>query len=70
LLEEEELNDAVLAVVANKQDVDNCMSVVDIHKALELETLQNRSVQIFRTSAIKGEGIDEVMAWVASSLDT
>ncbi|KAI6182236.1 hypothetical protein M3Y97_00358500 [Aphelenchoides bicaudatus] len=68
MLEEEELKEAILMVIANKQDINGCLSVAEIHKALGLDALRNRSFQIFRASATKGEGLDEAMEWLAGEL--
>ncbi|CAD5206566.1 unnamed protein product [Bursaphelenchus okinawaensis] len=68
MLEEEELKDAILMVIANKQDIQGCLSVAEIHKALGLDALRNRSFQIFKASATKGEGLDEAMEWLANAL--
>ena len=50
-------------VLANKQDLPAAMSVAEIHKALGLDALKNRTFQIFKVSALKGEGLDQVMEW-------
>lgn len=68
MLEEEELKEAILMVIANKQDIQGCLSVAEIHKALGLDALRNRSFQIFKASATKGEGLDEAMEWLANAL--
>ncbi|KAI6178728.1 hypothetical protein M3Y98_00533000 [Aphelenchoides besseyi] len=68
MLEEEELKDSILMVIANKQDIAGCLSVAEIHKALGLDALRNRSFQIFKASATKGEGLDEAMEWLAEAL--
>ncbi|KAF2882083.1 hypothetical protein ILUMI_24086 [Ignelater luminosus] len=68
MLREEELQDAVLVVLANKQDMAGCMSVAEVHQALGLEALKNRTFQIFKTSATKGEGLDQAMDWLANAL--
>ena len=46
MLEEEELKNAVLMVLANKQDIPACLSLADVHKALGLENIRNRTVQV------------------------
>lgn len=66
--QEEELSDAVLVVLANKQDMAGCMTVAEVHQALGLEALKNRTFQIFKTSATKGEGLDQAMDWLANTL--
>lgn len=68
MLREEELQDAILVVLANKQDIPGCMSLKEVHQALGLEALKNRTFQIFKTSATKGEGLDMAMEWLANAL--
>ncbi|KJH52584.1 ADP-ribosylation factor family protein [Dictyocaulus viviparus] len=68
MLQEDELQGAVLAILANKQDIANCLTLAEVHKALGLEALRNRTFQIFKTSAAKGEGLDEAMEWLANNL--
>ena len=50
MLEEEELKDAVLVVLANKQDIEGAMSVTEVHSALGLDKLKNRTFQIFKVN--------------------
>ncbi|XP_015372025.1 PREDICTED: ADP-ribosylation factor-like protein 1 [Diuraphis noxia] len=68
MLKEEELNGAILTILANKQDVEGCMNVTEIHQALGLDSLKNRTFQIFKTSAKKGIGLDEAMDWLCNTL--
>merc|ERR1712062_225217 len=70
MLEEEELKGAILVVLANKQDIEGAMSVTEVHQALGLEKLKNRTFQIFKASAIKGDGLDESMEWLSNALQT
>ena len=62
-VQEDELRNAILVVLANKQDIPGCMSVPDVHRALGLDALKTRTFQIFKTSAVKGDGMDEAMEW-------
>lgn len=50
-------------VLANKQDMAGAMTVSEMHTALGLDALRDRTFQIFKTSAIKGDGLDEAMEW-------
>merc|ERR1711915_103319 len=68
MLEEDELKDAVLVVFANKQDLEGCLTVTEVANALGLATLKNRKYQIFKTSATKGEGLDEAMEWLSNAI--
>ena len=45
------------------QDMEGSMSATDVSNALGLSALKSRSWSIFKTSAIKGEGLDEAMDW-------
>lgn len=70
MLEEEELRKAILVVLANKQDMDGAMSATEVSNALGLSALKSRSWSIFKTSATKGEGLDEAMDWLVNALKT
>ncbi|KAJ1650130.1 Arf GTPase arl1, partial [Dispira simplex] len=59
MLEEEELRDAILLVFANKQDQPNAMSPAEVSESLGLSRLRDRQWAIYKTSAVKGEGLNE-----------
>jgi len=50
-------------VFANKQDLEGAMTPAEISGALGLSALKNRTWSIFKTSALKGEGLEEAMEW-------
>ena len=54
---------SVLCVFANKQDIEGAMTVTEVANTLGLSAIKNRKYQIFKTSAIKGDGLDEAMEW-------
>lgn len=62
------MQNAILVVLANKQDMPGCLSVAEVHQALGLDALKNRTFQIFKTSAKKGEGLDQAMDWLSNAL--
>ena len=62
-IQEEELRKAILMVFANKQDLEGAMTPAEISNALGLSALKNRTWSIFKTSALKGEGLEEAMEW-------
>ncbi|CAI8055475.1 ADP-ribosylation factor-like protein 1 [Geodia barretti] len=68
MLEEEELRTALLMVFANKQDMEGAMTPSEISSALGLSALKSRTWAIFKTSAIKGEGLEDAMEWLVNSL--
>ncbi|CAO3596703.1 unnamed protein product [Absidia cylindrospora] len=66
MLEEEELKDAALLVFANKQDMEGALSSAQVADELALSTLKNRQYAIYKTSAIKGEGLTEGLDWLVN----
>ncbi|KAJ6742920.1 ADP-RIBOSYLATION FACTOR 1 [Salix viminalis] len=63
ILEEEELRGAIVLVFANKQDLPGALDDAAVTEALELHKIKNRQWTIFKTSAIKGEGLFEGLEW-------
>jgi ADP-ribosylation factor-like protein 1 len=68
ILQEEELKNTCLLIFANKQDIPSSLSVSDISESLQLSSIKNRSWAIFKTSAIKGEGLNEGLDWLANTI--
>lgn len=68
MLEEDELKSSMLLVFANKQDIEGAMTPSEISNALGLSALKNRTWAIFKTSATKGEGLEEAMEWLVNAL--
>lgn len=68
ILEEEELKDAVVLVYANKQDLEGALDDAAVTEALNLHKIKNRQWAIFKTSAIKGEGLYEGLDWLSNTL--
>lgn len=66
MLEEEELREAVLMIFANKQDMPGAMSAAEVSEALSLDTLKNRTWSIYKTSAVKGEGLTDGLDWLVN----
>ncbi|KAF8701335.1 hypothetical protein HU200_033665 [Digitaria exilis] len=59
ILEEDELKGAVVLVYANKQDLPGALDDAAVTESLELHKIKSRQWAIFKTSAIKGEGLFE-----------
>ena len=45
------------------KDMEGAMSASEVSNALGLSVLKSRTWSIFKTSATKGEGLDEAMEW-------
>ncbi|KMZ64055.1 ADP-ribosylation factor 3 [Zostera marina] len=70
ILDEDELEDAVVLVYANKQDLPGALDAAAVTEALELHKIKNRQWSIFKTSAIKGEGLFEGLDWLSNTLES
>lgn len=49
--------------IANKQDMEQAMTPTEVANSLGLPALKDRKWQIFKTSALKGNGLDQAMEW-------
>lgn len=65
MLKEEELKDAALLVFANKQDQPGALSASEVSQALKLVDMKDRSWSIMACSAIRGDGLNEGLDWLA-----
>ncbi|KAJ3410652.1 Arf GTPase arl1 [Chytridiales sp. JEL 0842] len=68
MLEEEELKDASLLILANKQDLKGAMSVTEVSEALNLTDMKNRQWTIFKCSAQTGEGLTDSLDWLVNTV--
>lgn len=68
LLHEQELNDVILLVFANKQDMPNAMSVSEIREKLELSSLRDRPWFVQSSCAVKGQGLYEGLDWLSTQI--
>mmetsp|Transcript_21780 Transcript_21780/g.37149 ORF Transcript_21780/g.37149 Transcript_21780/m.37149 type:complete len:182 (-) Transcript_21780:619-1164(-) len=70
ILEEEELKDSLILVYANKQDLPGALSDAEIAEGLGLHDIKSRDWAIFKTSAVRGEGLFEGLDWLSTLLKT
>ena len=68
MLAEDELKDAVLLVLANKQDLPNAMSINECTERLGLNELRKREWYIQSTCATTGDGLYEGLDWLSKTL--
>jgi len=68
MLAEDDLRDAVLLVLANKQDLPNAMSINECTEKLGLNQLRNREWYIQSTCATTGDGLYEGLDWLSKTL--
>jgi len=68
MLLEEELRDAVLLVLANKQDLPNSMTTTEMAEKLGLSKLRHREWFIQGACATQGEGLYQGLDWLSRTL--
>ncbi|EDO48359.1 predicted protein [Nematostella vectensis] len=68
MLQEDELKDAVVLVMANKQDLPNALSVSEITEKLGLQSIRDRQWYIQAACATQGTGLYEGLDWLSNEL--
>uniref|UniRef100_A0A8C1F2M2 ADP-ribosylation factor n=2 Tax=Cyprinus carpio TaxID=7962 RepID=A0A8C1F2M2_CYPCA len=68
MLAEDEMRDAVLLVLANKQDLPKAMPVHELTDRLGLHTLRGRQWFVQATCAVQGSGLYEGLDWLSDQL--
>ncbi|KAL7843231.1 hypothetical protein AOLI_G00247430 [Acnodon oligacanthus] len=68
LLQEDELRDAIVLVIANKQDLPNAMPVDEMTERLGLRTMTERTWYIQSTCARSGAGLYEGLDWLSDQI--
>ncbi|XP_052425410.1 ADP-ribosylation factor 4-like [Carassius gibelio] len=68
MLAENEMRDAVLLVLANKQDLPKAMPVHELTDRLGLHALRGRQWFVQATCAVQGSGLYEGLDWLSDQL--
>ncbi|XP_016331930.1 ADP-ribosylation factor 4b [Sinocyclocheilus anshuiensis] len=68
MLAEDEMRDALLLVLANKQDLPKAMAVHELTDRLGLHALRGRQWFVQATCAVQGSGIYEGLDWLSDQL--
>ena len=69
MFNEQSLKDAVLLVLANKQDLADARKGAEIAEKLSLDKLNGSHVwKVHETCALEGRGIEDGLAWLADVL--
>jgi ADP-ribosylation factor protein 1 len=70
MLKEDEMKDAALLVLANKQDLPNAMTAAEVVDKLGLHSMGNRQWFIQSACATSGDGLFEGLDWLCRTLST
>jgi signal recognition particle receptor subunit beta len=65
-----DLKESILCVLANKQDLDGCLSVAEISEQINFQNIPSKKKQIFGTSIKESDGFDQAFEWIVKSLNT
>ncbi|KAI7795178.1 ADP-ribosylation factor 4-like [Triplophysa rosa] len=68
ILQEDEMRDVVVLVLANKQDLPKAMPVHELTDRLGLHALKNRQWYVQQTCAVSGSGLYEGLDWLSDQL--
>lgn len=68
MIREDELRDSILVVLANKQDLENAMSVDEVKKEIGFDDIRVRAKTVIGTCAITGQGLYEAFEWMSNVL--
>ncbi|EPX72890.1 ADP-ribosylation factor [Schizosaccharomyces octosporus yFS286] len=67
IISDREMRDALLLVFANKQDLGNALSPLQITEILQLDKLKDRLWNVQPTCALTGDGLLEGLAWLSQN---
>merc|ERR1712048_1268239 len=70
MLNEDEMRDAVLLVLANKQDLPHAMTAAEVTEKLGLSKLRNRRWFVQPAGATTGDGLYEGLDWLSRTLSS
>merc|ERR1712039_192330 len=70
MLHEDEMREAVLLVLANKQDLPNAMTAAEVTEKLGLHTLRHSQWFIQSACATSGDGLYEGLDWLCRTLSS
>ena len=69
VLKEESTEKCNVLILANKQDLPNCMTLNEITENLQLSDIKDREWSIFPSCSLTGQGLDEAIDWIVMHLE-
>lgn len=55
-----------MVILANKQDIEGCLTDIQISDCLALTNIKNRQWAIFKTCGKSGKGLDDAFKWLTN----
>ena len=67
ILDDEEVKDAIVLLLANKMDL-KVLSPKEVETRMDVEKFGNRKIQTFGVTGLTGEGLTPAMDWLADNI--
>ena len=67
-MSEDELRDCPILILANKQDLENRMTIAELKDHLDDSEFRKRTINIIGTCALTGEGLHEAFEWLSRAI--
>lgn len=70
LLNHSDIRDKQIPIccLANKRDIQDAMSAVEVADKMGLDSIKNKPYSIFATNALTGEGLNSAMDWLSEQI--
>jgi ADP-ribosylation factor protein 1 len=68
ILSEDELKESTVLILANKQDLNNALSIEELKEKLKFDEIKQIKKNIFGTVATKNIGINDAFNWITENL--
>ncbi|PQE07857.1 ADP-ribosylation factor 6 protein [Rutstroemia sp. NJR-2017a BVV2] len=69
IINDREMQDALLLVFANKKDIAGCLTPTEVTTELKLNELKGRTWFVVPSCATTGEGLMEGLAWLSKTIE-
>ena len=70
VLDDESTKGCCILVLANKQDIPDCLSLSAVTEGLQLAEIKDHEWSILPSCSLTGQGLEEAVAWLVQHLDS
>ncbi|ODV93028.1 hypothetical protein PACTADRAFT_47325 [Pachysolen tannophilus NRRL Y-2460] len=69
VINDKELKNCLIAVLANKQDIPNALKPQELIEKLELDSITDHNWSVIPTIATQGTGLHEALSWISTNVN-
>ncbi|EAX88701.1 small GTP-binding protein, putative [Trichomonas vaginalis G3] len=69
VLEDDSTSKCSILILANKQDLPNCLTLSELMETLQLSEIKNQHWTILPACSLTGQGLEEAVDWLVMQLD-